>query len=78
MSYKDFLRAMTPFCHTPIFNDTEQYLKDNMPEILKQIDADGDGVISFTEFFFFLVLLQISPQRLRRAMKKYPDSKVTK
>ena len=78
MSYKDFLRAITPYCHTPFFEDTDEYLKENTPAILKQIDADGDGTISFTEFFFFLTLLQVSPQRLRRAMKKYPEGKVTK
>ena len=57
MTYKDFLRAMTPYCHTPFFEDTEDYLKEHTPAILKKVDADGDGVISFTEFFFFLVLL---------------------
>ena len=78
MSYKDFLRAMTPFCYTPFFEDTDKYLENNTPEILKRIDADGDGTISFTEFFFFLVMLQISPQKLRRAFKKYPEAKLTR
>ena len=48
---------MTPFCYTPAFEGGEDYLKENTPEVLKMVDADGDGVISFTEYFFFLTLL---------------------
>ena len=57
MSYKDFLHAMTPYCYAPYFEEAEEYVKDHKPEILEQVDADGDGTISFTEYFFFLVLL---------------------
>ena len=57
MSYKDFLHAMTPYCYTPFFEDSEEYLKEHKPAILEKVDADGDGTISFTEYFFFLVLL---------------------
>ena len=57
MSYKDFLHAMTPYCYTPYFEDGDEYLKEHKPDILSQVDADGDGTISFTEYFFFLVLL---------------------
>ena len=59
MSYKDFLHAMTPYCYTAFFEDedVDAYLKDHRPSILKKVDADGDGTISFTEYFFFLVLL---------------------
>lgn len=34
MSYKDFLRSMTPYCHTPLFEGTEEYLKNYTPDIL--------------------------------------------
>ena len=78
MSYKDFLRAMTPYCHTEFFEGTEEYLKEFTPDILQKVDADGDGTISFTEFFFFLVLLQIEARRLRRVFKKFKDGKMTK
>ena len=57
MSYRDFLHAMTPFCYTNYFEGAEEYLKEHRPNILKQVDVDGDGTISFTEYFFFLVLL---------------------
>lgn len=78
MSYKDFLHVMTPFCYTPAFEGGEEYLKENTPEILKLCDADGDGVISFTEYFFFLTLLQIPPRKLRRVFKKFDGGKLTK
>lgn len=78
MTYKDFLHVMTPYCFTPFFEDAEEYLKEHKIDILQKVDADRDGTISFTEFFFFLVLLQIPPSRLRRVTKKYPDGKLTK
>ena len=78
MTYKDFLRAMTPYCFTPFFEDTDDYLKENKIDVLTKVDADNDGTISFTEFFFFLVLLQIQPNRLKRVFKKYPEGKLSK
>ena len=77
MSYKDFLHAMTPYCYTPYFEGQEDYLKENKPDILNKVDADGDGTISFTEYFFFLVLLQSSVRDMRRIFKKY-ENKETK
>lgn len=76
MSYKDFLRAMTPFCYTPFFEDTDEYLKAHENRLLSIVDADRDGTISFTEFFFFLVIYQIEPLRIRRVWKKFPDGKM--
>lgn len=73
MSYKDFLHAMTPYCYTPYFEDTDEYLKEHKPAILAKVDADGDGTISFTEYFFFLVLLQSSDRDLRKVFKKHED-----
>jgi len=78
MSYKDFLIAMTPFCYTPFFEGCDDYLKENTPDILKKVDADGDGTISFTEYFFFLVLLQIHPRKLKRVFKKFEGGKLLK
>lgn len=78
MTYADFLRAMTPFSQTEFFEDTEEYVKECSPEILKRVDVDGDGNISFCEFFFFLVLAQIPPIKLRRVFNKYEGGKLTK
>ena len=73
MSYKDFLHAMTPYCYTAFFEDEDEYLKEHRPDILKRVDADGDGTISFTEYFFFLVLLQSEDRDIRKTWKKYED-----
>lgn len=70
MTYSDFLRAVTPYCHTAYFEGTDEYLKENTPEILKLVDADGDGDISFTEYVFFLVLLQANSSNLRRVFRE--------
>ena len=66
---------MTPYDYTPYFEDQDEYFKDHKPDILKQVDADGDGTISFTEYFFFLVLLQSTTRDLRKVFKKYEDKK---
>ena len=42
MSYKDFLRVMTPWCFTPFFEGTDDYLKEHDLEIFKKVDVDGD------------------------------------
>jgi len=78
MSYKDFLRAMTPFVYTPFFEETDKYLEAHMPMFLKKVDADNDGTISYTEYFFFLTLFQIPESRLRRVWKKFPEGKMSK
>lgn len=76
MSYKDFLRAMTPFCYTPFFEGTSEYVEKHLPSIIKIVDADNDGTISFTEFFFFLVLLQISVKDLKKAFDDFEGGKM--
>ena len=79
MTYKNFLHAMTPYCQTPVFEGADDYLKDNTPAILARVDVNGDNLISFTEFFFFLVLLQVPPNKLRRILKKnFKDGKMTR
>lgn len=54
------------------------YLKEHAPRILTRVDANKDGEISFTEFFFFMLLLQIPHVKLRKSFKKYPEGKMTK
>lgn len=78
MSYADFLKAMTPYSYTEPFDekDIEEYLKEHTPKILQTVDADKNGQISFSEFSFFLTLLQVQPGRLRRVFSKYPGKKV--
>jgi calcium uptake protein 1, mitochondrial len=76
MSYKDFLRAMTPFCYKPFFEGGAEYVEKQMPSIIKRVDADNDGLISFTEFFFFLVLLQLSYKDLKKAFDDFEGGKM--
>lgn len=78
MSYSDFLRAMSPYNYTEIFEGTDDYVKEHTPKILKKVDVNSDGTISFTEFFFFLVLLQVSPVKIKRQFKKHEGGKMTK
>ena len=59
LSYANFLQAVTPYCYLPFFSieQTEEYLKKYSPKVISRVDVHHDGQISFTEFFFFLVLL---------------------
>lgn len=58
MSYADFFRALTPYNYTEI-KDNKPYFEKYQPDVLKVADANGDGVISFPEFLFFITLLQL-------------------
>ena len=59
MSYADFLQTMTPYNHGKLQEKEfiEEYVKEHTPRILTKVDVNKDGEISFTEFFFFLLLL---------------------
>ena len=59
MSYADFLRTMTPYNYGELYDEEfiNDYLKENSPRLLKKVDVNSDGEISFTEFFFFMLLL---------------------
>ena len=59
MSYSDFLKTMTPYNYGELQEEefTLAYLKEHAPRILKRVDVNKDGEISFTEFFFFMLLL---------------------
>lgn len=70
---------MTPWCYTPFFEGTDDFLKEHSLEIFKKVDVDGDEKISFTEFVFFMVLYQLPKGRLRKIMKRrFADGKMTK
>jgi len=61
MTYSDLLRALTPYNYGEI-KDNKEYIekfKDKIGRLIKLADADGNGTISFTEFFFFITLLQL-------------------
>jgi hypothetical protein len=59
MSIGDFMKCITPFNYSNLDGESEEYLKENPPKILMQIcDANNSGTISYTEFVFYLTLMQ--------------------
>lgn len=73
MTYDDFYRANTPYNYTKL-KSSEDYMEKFKPKLMGIVDADGNGQISFTEFFFFLTLLQLPPDVLRETFSKYDDA----
>ena len=67
MSYADFLRTMTPYNYGELVDKEfiNEYLEKSPPEILRKVDVNKDGEISFTEFFFFMLIRDIPPHKLR-------------
>ena len=61
MSYSDFLKAITPYNYGPIKSGDEYLEKhgERIKKVLALADANSDGKISFTEFFFFVSVLQL-------------------
>ena len=58
MSYAEFFKALTPYNYKS-GQTMEKYMKDNkerVDHILQIADVDKNGQISFTEFFFFILL----------------------
>jgi len=72
MSYKDFYRAVTPFTYCSTSN-SDEYFKRFSPKTLAIIDADGSGEIEFTEFFFFILLLQVPVNTMRKQFLQHPN-----
>ena len=61
MKYSDLLRAMTPYNYQEI-KDPKEYMdkyQEKIAHILHLADADSNGTISFTEYFFFVTILQL-------------------
>lgn len=56
---------MTPYNYSEI-KDTKWYFEKYNPQILALADADHDGYITFTEFFFFLTIYQISSELIKK------------
>jgi hypothetical protein len=76
MSYADFFRALTPYNYTEI-KDNKGYFEKFKPDVLTVADANGDGVISFPEFLFFITILQLPIGLLAKEFAKV-DSKEMK
>lgn len=74
MSYADFMKAVTPYVYNGLYDDKiEKFLKENpekMQYFFDQFDADGNGLISYTEFFYLIVFLTARPPAIRKAFRK--------
>jgi hypothetical protein len=72
MTYQDFYKAVTPYNYAPA-HDVDGYFKRFEPKSMTIIDADSSGLITFTEFFFFILMMQIPVNTMRKQFNKYPD-----
>jgi len=72
MTYSDFYKAVTPYNYAPAQN-VEEYFKRFKPITMNIIDADSSGCLTFTEFFFFILIMQIPVNTMRKQFAKYPD-----
>jgi Ca2+-binding EF-hand superfamily protein len=57
MEANDFFKAFTAYNYSPGLEEQQYNPKESM--IFKLVDANGDGRISFPEYFFFVILLSI-------------------
>jgi len=76
MTYSDFYRAVTPFNHSHIMSNYSylKKFKKNADTIMNYADADNNGVISFTEFFFFMTVIQLQDKNVQHL---FEDGKLT-
>lgn len=68
MTYKDFFHAMTPF-HYQKSHDMSGYFRafsDEIQKVMTVADVDKNGTISFTEFFYFVLICQTSYAVIQR------------
>lgn len=72
MSYEEFLIALTPYNYN-VSKDNHNYMatnKDTINKVLHIADVDGNGQISFTEFFFFVLLMTSTDRTIKSEFKK--------
>lgn len=70
MSYSDFFRSLTPYNYTEN-KDMSDYFEKNDVQALKVADVNGDGVIDFTEFFFFITIIQLPESIIRKVFAEH-------
>lgn len=61
MTYEEFLSAMTPYNYQAPKSHDEYMRKyhDKIDAIFQIADIDGNGLISFSEFFYFVAVIDI-------------------
>jgi len=82
MTPGDFLRFITPYHNVhelnisedgSVGNSNSNSLKENLWNIFKSIDQNGDGLLSYPEFIFFTTLLAIPPKYFRIAFRLFDE-----
>ena len=73
MTVSDFMRSILPFDYRHRDNTTPNNAptKDLESSVFAMIDVDGDGLISFPEYIFFITLLAIPKQHFRLAFHMF-------
>ncbi|OMJ83050.1 hypothetical protein SteCoe_16081 [Stentor coeruleus] len=64
MTPADLFKALTPFNYSAATN--YNFFKEREILIIKAVDANRDGKVSFSEYFFFIVLLSTPAKELKR------------
>lgn len=72
MSQEEFFKALTPFNYNKPkdFQDYVEQHGDRIDTIFRVADTDGQGAISFTQFFFFVLMIQTSDRVIESEFKK--------
>jgi hypothetical protein len=73
MSYKEFLHALTSFNYTSPKDNSAYFrrFQKQINSVLHLTDADRNGQIGFTEFYFFVLLLQTHKKTIKQDFKKF-------
>jgi Ca2+-binding EF-hand superfamily protein len=71
MTLSDFVNALLPYDYSPGSERSDVIDSDNVPEFFKTADIDGDGLISFDEYMFFIVLLGIPHRYFQVAFRMF-------
>ena len=71
MTVADFMKCITPFNYSNLEGEAGKYLEKHPPKVLVRIcDSNNSGTISYTEFVFYLTLMQTPIQSFRKYFKR--------
>lgn len=68
MTTADFFKAITPYNYSQAVN--QSFFDNHESLVFKLADANGDGKLSFSEYFFFIVLLSTGAKWFKRMFKE--------
>lgn len=70
MTEKDFFKSMTPYNFSPNV-DQDEFFEKFGSRVFKIIDVNGDGVLDFSEYFFFVVMLGLTNTVAKGLFEEY-------